>query len=109
MINIINALINDKPTPNKIVVRVKTSYWRDNKGLHIRKDINYLKRKCEGFNFIEEDCSMVGFEEVAPKILNLNEVGDGVYRIIVTNETKNWETGYVDDWDYKLIEHKEDK
>lgn len=36
-------------------------------------------------------------------IINLDECGDGLYEVVVCNETHDWESGYVDGYDLKLI------
>jgi hypothetical protein len=46
---------------------------------------------------------MVGADEVMPRIVNLDEVEDGLYRVITINERLNWETGYADSYDYRLV------
>lgn len=57
----------------------------------------------EGFNVIAEDVSAIGAGEVLPRILNLGEVEDGIYEVVVCNESRDYETGYVDDYDYRLV------
>ena len=93
---------------HKTILRVRTSYWHDDNGLYIRKTLSFLKRKSEGLNFILEDSSQVGADETIPKINNLNEVEDGLYEIVVDNDMKDWETGYIEDWEYRLIPYKEE-
>ena len=88
----------------KLVVRVSTSYWSDDRGLHCKKDITYLKRKSSGFNLLEDNASDCGAEEVFPRITNLSECKDGIYRVDVCNVIKDWDSGYVEDYDFKLIE-----
>ena len=50
-----------------------------------------------------EDISCIGAEEVLPRIINLDECKDGVYEVTACNISHDFETGYADDWDYKLI------
>jgi len=88
---------------NICVVRLTTSAWSDSRGVHLKKSLNFLKRKCKGFNLLYEDCSMIGPEEVIPRIINIYSVPDGVYRVVTCNESRDWESGYVDDYDYKLV------
>ena len=93
----------------KLVVRLKTSYWHDERGLYSSKKLIVLKRLTNGFNFLEEDCHMVGADEVFPRITNLHDVVDGVYEVTTCNITKDWETGYVEDYEYELVPYKEEK
>lgn len=90
-----------------VVVRLRTSAWSDDRGLHVRRSLTYLKRKCQGFNFFEEDISNIGADEAVTGIINLDECKDGVYQIVICNEHRDWETGYVEDYEYKLIPYKE--
>ena len=103
----LNELYVDTKERPIVVVRVKTSYWHDKKGGHIKKDINYLKRKSRGFNILDEDMYAVGAEEVLSTIVNLYDVQDGIYELITFNETRDWETGYIDMYDMKLIPYVE--
>lgn len=98
----IDSFISEK-AESKTVVRLVTSSWRSNKGIHIKKDIIFLRRQCEGYNVIEEDCSMIGSDEVYCRIINLDECQDGIYQIITCNESRDWESGDIADYDYKLL------
>jgi hypothetical protein len=91
------------------VIRLTTSYWYDNKGLHYKKSLNVLKRKSAGYQVILEDCSNIGADEVFPRITNLEECKDGIYQVVTCNEKRDWETGAVDDYDYQLIKYEEQK
>jgi hypothetical protein len=95
----------------QIVVRLRRSYWHDHDGAYTRTELRYLKRHTKGFNVFEDDCSMVGADEVLAKITNLQKCKDGVYQLVICREHRDWETGYVEDWDYELIpfDPKEDK
>lgn len=101
-----NALLcksSQKESDNICIVRLSTNSWKDDRGVHFKKSLNFLKRKCKGFNILAEDCDVVGAEDVIPKIINLLNIPDGVYQLTTCNESKDWETGYVDDYDYKLV------
>lgn len=87
----------------KVVVRLVTTYWVSQRGLHTKKDIIFLKRKSEGFNWLEEDSLMSGCDGVIPLIVNLGQCEDGIYEVIHVNESTDWESGHVDSWEYKLI------
>jgi len=97
---------NDELKP-KCVIKLTTSMWHDDRGVHIKRDINFLKRKCTGFNIIAEDCQNIGAEEVIPRIINLDSCTDGVYEIIICNGRRDWETNAVEDYDYELIPEDE--
>ena len=92
----------------RCVVRLTTSSWGDSKGLHIKRDLTFLKKKCKGFNILEEDIGMIGAPDVVKQITNLDECEDGVYQVITCNEWASWETpNIIEDYDYKLIPYNE--
>lgn len=62
-----------------------------------------MKRMSRGFDFLTEDCNMIGADEVVPHIVNLHSVKDGLYHFMITNVKRDWETGYVDSYDYELV------
>ena len=94
---------DDTKQEDKCVVRVRTSMWGDGRGAYIKKSITYLKRKSTGFNVLQEDMANVGVAEILPRIINIDSCEDGEYELITCNETKDWETGEIDEWDYRLI------
>ena len=96
------VLATDAPK-NVCVVKLATTAWADKRGLHIKKSLTYLRRKCSGYNSIEEDVSAIGAEDTARTIINLDECADGIYEVAVCNETHDWESGHVDGYDLKLI------
>ena len=104
MIEFESVLIGSKQKQiNKCVVRLRTTMWTDNNGINLKKSLTFLRRQCEGFNIIEEDARNAGVEEIFPRITNLDECEDGIYEVITCNEKHDYETGYIDDYDYKLV------
>ena len=100
--------LNGIRSERREVIKLVTSSWNDNRGLHIRRDIIPVKRKSIGHQVLEQDCKMIGPDEVWPRIINLKECKDGVYELILCNEHRDWETGSVEEYDYKLIAFTED-
>lgn len=88
---------------NKCVIRLKTSCWSDNNGVYKKRSLTFLKRKSVGWNALQEDANAIGAEEAIAAIANLDNCADGVYEVIVCNLSRDWETGYVDGYDLKLI------
>ncbi len=84
------------------VIRITTSCWHDSRGLYSKKSIKFLKRKSTGYNILTEDCMNIGADEVMSRIINLSDVLDGVYRVDICNVSKDWETGNIEDYDFKL-------
>lgn len=87
---------------NKTVVRVETTYWHDDKGAYFKKSLKLLKRKSRGFNVLLDSCQNCGSDEVG-RILNINDVKDGIYEVVAVNVSRDIESGYVDDWDLELV------
>jgi hypothetical protein len=85
------------------VVRVVTQAYETSRGVHVRKSILYLKRLSDGPNVLKDDVDAIGAEDAISAVLNLHEVPDGVYELRVCDVSREYETGYVDDWSYKLI------
>ena len=88
---------------SRCVVRLRTTVWSDKNGLHLKKSLTFLRRLCIGFNILEEDSGAIGAEEVLPKIENIDGCKDGIYVVVACNERHDWESGYVDDYDYRLV------
>lgn len=86
------------------IVRLRTTTWSDKKGLHIKRSLTYLRRRCSGLNILEEETEAVGAEQAFKNIINIDQCEDGVYEVIVCNVRHDWETGYPDDWNYKLVQ-----
>jgi hypothetical protein len=99
----INTVANEEKS--KLVVRLTTNMYHTKDCLVFKKTIKILKRLSNN-DYIFEDCNMVGADEVIPRIINLHELKDGVYEINTCNEKKDWETGYVEEWDYYLTPYK---
>ena len=67
------------------------------------KSLTFLRRQCRRIQHPAEDADAIGAEEVLPRIVNLGEVEDGIYEVVVCNESRDYETGYVDDYNYRLV------
>ena len=97
------AVKDSKRQETVLMVRVKTSHWQDNAGLHVKKSIVFLKRKSTGHNFLEEDVTCVGADGVVQRITNLHSSPDGIYRVELCNERRDWESGAIEEYDYRLV------
>ena len=58
-------------------------------------------------NWIKDLSISVVYNNGESRIIDFHKVEDGVYELIFCNESRDWETGYVDDHDYKLVELNE--
>ena len=92
---------------NRCVVRLSTTYFKRGSACVLSKDLFCLRRKCEGYNLLEEHVGDVGVEEVLSCIVNLNTAEDGIYELIMINESYDRESGWLDSWDYELVKYNE--
>lgn len=88
---------------DQVVVRIDTTYWHDKNGAYFKKSLKILKRKSFGYNYLLEECSMSGSYECISRIIGIDSLPDGVYEVVVCNVSRDYETGYVDDWGLKLV------
>ena len=86
-----------------VVGRLTTTYWHNSDGISTRRTFRFLKRKCKSFNFVEEDADAIGADETWKRIINMDECKDGIYQVVTCNQSRDWETGIIDDYDFKLI------
>lgn len=107
-------LILDEPQKKeptmKNIVRIRTSCFSTKNGVRICKDIYTLKRKSNGYDLLGEEISAMGADYFysEKRIINLDECEDGIYELGVVNESRDWETGIIDDWDLELFPVKEE-
>jgi hypothetical protein len=96
-----------EPKEHRCVVRLTTTFYQGVRGLHTKKSLTLLKRKSFGYDMLNEDASAIGVEHVLNRIIGLHNMEDGVYEVVTCNHARDWETGYIDDWDYRLIPYDE--
>ena len=90
--------------PHRLIVRVTTNFHAPTPGTLMRlTKVRVMRRLSHGHDFLTEDTTMVGADEVVPRIINLGQVRDGLYHVITVNEHRDRETGHVDRYDYKLV------
>ena len=85
------------------VVRLRTSTWSDNRGAYQKRSITYLRRKSSGVNGVEMGIDDAGADEFFAMLTNINSCDDGIYEVVMCDPSKDWETGYLNSWNYKLI------
>lgn len=99
----INLDFDEEKVVNRTIVRLTTSSFSNkDKNVIYQKELRLLKRKSIGYCHLDD----MLWNDMMP--ININELRDGIYELIPTNFYTDWETGYVEDWDYKLIEFIED-
>jgi len=102
----VQRVFNIKPKP-RWVVRISTSAWLDDRGVHIRRDVNFLKRLSTGENPLREDCLMSGAEETL-RGTNLDPCEDGLYEVVVKLDPMDPETGYAEGWKLRFVPYRGD-
>ena len=90
------------PLKQRCIIRLSTSAWRDKRGIYLKKEIRYMRKLCTGYNTLEEEADSIGLIEAIQRIVNLDKCSDGIYEVLVCNESRDWETGYTDDYDLQL-------
>lgn len=86
------------------VVRKKTEFFVGSRNsLNIRIKLIPVKSLSFGYQPIEDDISNSDAETVLNRILNINDVNDGIYKIVSCNHFTDKDTGYVESWNYRLI------
>lgn len=88
------------------IIRVATEAFKRGDTYFYGRTIRVMKKISE-FNYLDEDCKQVGVLEAIENILNINTVEDGLYRLEMCNVSKDHETGWVDDFNFKLTPHQE--
>lgn len=92
----------------KCVVRVQTEAFKRGDTYFYGKSVRVLK-KLTGYDLIHEEVGNIGIQEALENILNLGEVQNGVYELVIGHRSYDIETGYLDDWDFRLIPYVEDE
>lgn len=90
---------------NRLVFRLRTTAY-ESSGYTLSKCLIPMRRLSKGHDFFAEDVSHVGVKECMDWIVNLDECEDGLYRLIMINEKRDWESGCVEEWDYKLVPYE---
>lgn len=88
------------------VVRIIEERYQRGGSYFIGKSLRVLK-KLTTYDMLNDICSNIGIWDGIDTIINLDECGPGLYNMVVCNVSTDWETGCVDDWDYKLIPYEE--
>lgn len=87
----------------RTVVKIITNNFMKGNDIVQQKTIRFLKRKSTGFNQLLEDCMNIGTNDALKSIVNLDECSDGVYEVVLNDWITDWETGMIEDRNWKLI------
>lgn len=92
---------------NVCVVRLTTEGYKKGDTYIYAKTLRVLKR-LSSYNLLEDECQSISIVDGLENILNLTDVTDGKYFLEACNISRDCETGYIDDWDFKLIPYIEE-
>lgn len=101
--------LNKDLLPSRLVVRVSESFLagRHSKAAFtVVRSIKVLRRLSNGHDILSEDVSMTGADAVEKKIVNFRDVAPGLYTLITINARRDFETGIIDDYGYKLVPYE---
>lgn len=87
------------------VVRMGTEAFKRGDTYFYGRTIRVIKKKTE-VDYLHEDCQNVGIQEAIENILNIHIVKDGIYQLVFCNVSKDCETGYIDDFNFKLLPYE---
>jgi hypothetical protein len=91
------------------VIRLSTEYYKRGERFYCSRIISPLARMSKGYRPFSEDVSNIGVQNAMESLVNLSECPDGIYEVVICNESRDWESGIVDDYDLMLVEYKEAK
>ena len=89
----------------KCVVRVQTEAYKKGDTYFYGKSIRVLKRKTT-YDFVKDEVDNIGIIDGLENIINLSGVHNGVYEVVVAHESYDFESGYLDDWSFKLVPYE---
>lgn len=90
------------------IVRIGTEAFKRGDTYLYGRTLRVLKSKTD-FDAIHEESQNIGVQEALENIVNLQSVEDGLYSLVMCNLSHDWESGYIDDWNLKLIKYEEIK
>lgn len=94
-------LLTNTESPYRLVGRIKSTNYFTSKGFAVKKEFNVLKRKSD----VSANDWLDDLDLELP--VNFHELEDGLYEMIALNMYPDYETGVVDDWDWKLVPYTE--
>lgn len=103
--HLIAILERNQQSSWQLVVRLEHNYFCNGKRVEWQVKLHPLKSKSlpQSYNYfidIMSECEGV-------PVVNLYECSPGYYNVITVNEHRDWESGIIEDWEYKLTPYKE--
>lgn len=89
-------------SPEQCVVRVGTMAFKRGETYHYGRTIRVLK-SLTTYDLLEGEEQAVGTWDALNSIVNIDKVEDGLYSVILCNIGRDWESGHIDECDFKLV------
>lgn len=90
----------------RCIVRLTTSFYTDHRGIHKKKSLNIMRRLSTGGWDILDDAVNTDAGDVFARITNIDQLIDGFYEVVIINEKRDYWSGEIDDYDYKLVPYE---
>lgn len=88
----------------KLIIRLSTNEFRQGDRIVFQKSIRPLKSVSD-----LELSDLFDGDDLFDQIENIDCCEDGIYELKAVNISTDWQTGYVDDWDLKLLPYEPPK
>lgn len=99
----LNTEKEERPKSLVVKVRVKTEFYKGKDGsANYKKVVRPLVRQSEEGALMAFTDDITEMPERIRDIVNLFDVEDGYYDMVPINICHDWETGIIEDWEYKL-------
>ncbi len=105
MINLYSVKVTEEEDKPRLKVKLTVTSYLTKNGFEVKKSLYFYKKPNPEhlIECFEEDADNEGIYTIN----NLHLLDSGIYELIVTDITYDWETGYPDSWEWELIEWKE--
>ena len=101
---------DDKESCNGIIYKADVQHCSTARGVLFSIRLNKMKRLscpgCKQCGFIEDDLGMVSL--IWPIIGIEKAEHNKLYALVPCNESRDYESGYIDSWDLKLVGYDEE-
>ena len=107
------TLDDSEPEPDDckgLFFRGYRNFYSQGIDVHLKQGVKFLKRKscpgCRRCHYFHSEMN----EMLQSDCVLLPDIEDGaLYSVHVINESRDWESGCIDSWDYEFFKIEEDK
>lgn len=86
----------------KCVVRVREECYKRGDSYFLGKSVRVIKH-LSTIDIMRDEVNNIGIDEAMNSITNLHEVSDGLYMVVFTDRTYDFESGAIDGYNLKLV------